>query len=167
MNKDQALLRIEELSKTLHYHNNLYYQKDTSEISDYEFDTLLAELISLEKQQPFIDFSDKMLSLQAQLRTAQTDFQQLLIDNFSKITINRAIENWHQGDFGAFKKSLEKQKIEIPLKKQKEWRELFDSEKATYVSLQTQIENTDKEINNRVYTLYELTQEEIQIIENQ
>jgi hypothetical protein len=62
---------------------------------------------------------------------------------------------------------LEKQKIEIPLKKQKEWRELFDSEKATYVSLQTQIENTDKEINNRVYTLYELTDEEIQIIENQ
>jgi hypothetical protein len=53
------------------------------------------------------------------------------------------------------------------LKKQKEWRELFDSEKATYVSLQTQIENTDKEINNRVYTLYEWTQEEIQIIENQ
>jgi hypothetical protein len=53
------------------------------------------------------------------------------------------------------------------LKKQKEWRERFDSEKATYVSLQTQIENTDKEINNRVYTLYELTQEEIQIIENQ
>jgi hypothetical protein len=54
-----------------------------------------------------------------------------------------------------------------PVEKQKEWREIFDSEKATYVSLQTQIENTDKEINNRVYTLYELTQDEIQIIENQ
>ncbi len=39
--------------------------------------------------------------------------------------------------------------------------------KMTYVSLQTQIESTDKEINNRVYTLYELTEAEIQIIENQ
>ena len=58
-------------------------------------------------------------------------------------------------------------KIETPLKKQKEWREIFDSEKATYISLQTQIENTDKEINNMVYTLYDLTTEEIQIIENQ
>ena len=52
MNKNEALLRIEELSKTLHYHNNLYYQKDTSEISDYEFDIFLAELIALEKEHP-------------------------------------------------------------------------------------------------------------------
>ncbi|WP_018342745.1 NAD-dependent DNA ligase LigA [Cytophaga aurantiaca] len=52
MNKNEALLRIQELSKILHYHNNLYYQKDTSEISDFEFDTLLAELIALEKQFP-------------------------------------------------------------------------------------------------------------------
>src|SRR6185437_10904707 len=50
MNKDEALLRIEELNRILHYHNNLYYQKDTSEISDFEFDTLLNELIQLEKQ---------------------------------------------------------------------------------------------------------------------
>ena len=58
MNKNEALLRIEELNKTLHYHNNLYYQKDTSEISDYEFDALLAELISLEKQYPEYITSD-------------------------------------------------------------------------------------------------------------
>jgi DNA ligase (NAD+) len=58
MNKNDALLRIEELSKTLHYHNNLYYQKDTSEISDYEFDILLAELIALEKQYPEYISSD-------------------------------------------------------------------------------------------------------------
>lgn len=58
MNKKEALLRIEELSKTLHYHNNLYYQKDTSEISDYEFDRLLAELIDLEKQYPEYITSD-------------------------------------------------------------------------------------------------------------
>ena len=52
MNKNEALLRIEELSKILHYHNNLYYQKDTSEISDFEFDILLAEFIALEKEYP-------------------------------------------------------------------------------------------------------------------
>jgi DNA ligase (NAD+) len=52
MNRDEALLRIEELNRVLHYHNNLYYQKDTSEISDFEFDTLLNELIQLEKQYP-------------------------------------------------------------------------------------------------------------------
>lgn len=58
MNKNDALLRIEELTKTLHYHNNLYYQKDTSEISDFEFDKLLAELITLEKEYPEYIASD-------------------------------------------------------------------------------------------------------------
>ncbi|MEO0043261.1 MAG: hypothetical protein RL329_2709, partial [Bacteroidota bacterium] len=79
--------------------------------------------------QSYISLCDKMLSLHAQLQETQTEFNQLLIDNFTKITINRALENWHQGDFGAFKKVLEKQKIEIPLKKQKEWREMFETEK--------------------------------------
>lgn len=52
MNKIEALHRIEELNKTLHHHNNLYYQKDISEITDIAFDELLSELISLEKQFP-------------------------------------------------------------------------------------------------------------------
>ncbi len=119
------------------------------------------------KQLVFIDLADKMLVLKSQLQEIQTAFQQLLLDNFTKITINRAIENWHQGDFGAFKKVLEKQKIEIPLKKQKEWRELFETEKTAYHALQTQIATTETAIDKMVYALYELTAEEIQIIENQ
>ena len=52
MNKSDALLRIEALSKELHYHNNLYYQQDRTEITDFEFDALLAELIELESLFP-------------------------------------------------------------------------------------------------------------------
>ena len=52
MNKEKAAIRIEELSNQLHYHNHLYYQKDTTEISDFEFDQLLNELIQLEKEFP-------------------------------------------------------------------------------------------------------------------
>ena len=52
MTKAEAQIRIEELNRILHYHNNLYYQKDTSEISDQEFDLLLNELIALEKTYP-------------------------------------------------------------------------------------------------------------------
>ena len=52
MNKEKAAKLIEELSNLLHYHNHLYYQKDTTEISDFEFDQLLNELIQLEKEFP-------------------------------------------------------------------------------------------------------------------
>lgn len=52
MNIESAKARIEELSKELHRHNYLYYQQSTPEISDREFDLLLEELISLEKEFP-------------------------------------------------------------------------------------------------------------------
>ncbi|HEX8546361.1 MAG TPA: NAD-dependent DNA ligase LigA [Cytophagaceae bacterium] len=48
----EAGLRIAELSKQINYHNRLYYEKHTSEISDYEFDQLLQELIILENTYP-------------------------------------------------------------------------------------------------------------------
>lgn len=44
--------RIKELTEQLEYHNNLYYNKDDPEISDYEYDKMLRELEELEKQYP-------------------------------------------------------------------------------------------------------------------
>ena len=44
--------RIRELEKVLEYHNNLYYNNDSPEISDMEYDKLLRELEDLEKQFP-------------------------------------------------------------------------------------------------------------------
>lgn len=44
--------RIAELSTLLHNHNHNYYQLSTPTVSDYEFDTLLQELIQLEQQFP-------------------------------------------------------------------------------------------------------------------
>ncbi|MEQ8237860.1 MAG: NAD-dependent DNA ligase LigA, partial [Cyclobacteriaceae bacterium] len=43
---------IIRLTKELNYHNDLYYNKDQSEISDLEFDQLLKKLTLLEKEFP-------------------------------------------------------------------------------------------------------------------
>lgn len=48
----EAEKRIQELSKKLRYYNHQYYQNSISEISDYEFDKMLEELISLEEEHP-------------------------------------------------------------------------------------------------------------------
>lgn len=50
--------RIVELSDLLNYYNHRYYQDSVSEISDYEFDKLLEELIQLENQYPHLKQSD-------------------------------------------------------------------------------------------------------------
>lgn len=44
--------RIYELVKILNYHNRRYYELDAPEISDYEYDMLMNELIALEQQYP-------------------------------------------------------------------------------------------------------------------
>ena len=52
MSPEQAKLRIEELIERVNYYNELYYQQDTTEISDLEFDKLLQELQDLEEKFP-------------------------------------------------------------------------------------------------------------------
>ncbi|MCK5390876.1 MAG: NAD-dependent DNA ligase LigA, partial [Deltaproteobacteria bacterium] len=52
ISKFQAEKRIKKLSKELERHNYLYYIKNSPEISDYEFDTLLKELKEIEALYP-------------------------------------------------------------------------------------------------------------------
>lgn len=44
--------RVQELTKQLEYHNNLYYNMDEPEISDFEYDKMLRELENLEAEFP-------------------------------------------------------------------------------------------------------------------
>lgn len=44
--------RIAELKKTLEYHIDRYYNQDSPEISDYEYDMMMQELKNLEKEHP-------------------------------------------------------------------------------------------------------------------
>ncbi len=44
--------KIDGLKEKILYHNNLYYNQDNPEISDYEYDQLMLELKSLEKEYP-------------------------------------------------------------------------------------------------------------------
>ncbi len=52
MNADQARQEIEKLTKAIDHHNELYYQQSRTEITDQEFDFLLAKLIAIEEQFP-------------------------------------------------------------------------------------------------------------------
>ena len=52
MTKQEAEKRIAQLSREINHHNTLYYQESKTEISDFEFDQLLEELIDLETKFP-------------------------------------------------------------------------------------------------------------------
>lgn len=44
--------KIQKLTETIKYHNDLYYVQDSPEISDFEYDTLLKQLENLEREYP-------------------------------------------------------------------------------------------------------------------
>jgi type II restriction/modification system DNA methylase subunit YeeA len=46
-----------------------------------------------------------------------------------------------------------------------EWMEVFETKKAEAQAIKTEIDKTDKEIDQMVYELYGLTDEEITIVE--
>lgn len=52
MDKASAKIRVDELSRQLEYHNDLYYNMDEPEISDFEYDKMLRELEELEEEFP-------------------------------------------------------------------------------------------------------------------
>ena len=58
MTLDQAKKEIADLTKKINHHNELYYQESRTEISDQEFDQLLATLVKLEEQFPTLKSPD-------------------------------------------------------------------------------------------------------------
>lgn len=58
MTSQEAKKKIQELTDQINYHNDLYYQKNKTEISDFEFDQLLEKLIQLEKEFPELKLPD-------------------------------------------------------------------------------------------------------------
>ena len=56
--------------------------------------------------------------------------------------------------------TVEKQKIVISLQEQSEWLHFFNAQKNKAESLQSAISQTDITINNLVYELYQLNEEE-------
>lgn len=50
--------RMDELIDQINYHSNRYYNDDAPEISDYEYDNLMKELIKIEEENPQIKRAD-------------------------------------------------------------------------------------------------------------
>jgi len=58
MTSAEAKNKIQELTDQINHHNDLYYQKNKPEISDFEFDQLLEKLIKLEAEFPALRLPD-------------------------------------------------------------------------------------------------------------
>ena len=107
-----------------------------------------------------------MLELNKELQNKIKKFKNRVSSNFELKSFSKKLENFYKLDFKEFLKELGKQKIKLSLLEQDEWEEYFENYKINILKLENQIEMTNKEIDTLIYNLYNLTPEEIEIIEN-
>ena len=122
--------------------------------------------LTIDAQQPFIALADTMLSLNSQLQEKRSRFLRRLSENYEGIKITTALQTFDLLDFKGFVAELKKQKIKLSLVQQDEWEDYFNQYRQACQELSEQIQTTDNEIDNKVFDLYGLTQEEREIVIN-
>jgi len=106
-----------------------------------------------------------------ELKNIRYNYVKYIESNYLPIVITRKLQNWHELEFGYFIKELTKAIKKAGGEKltklqEMDWMEVFEAKKAEAQKLKSEIDKTDKEIDTMVYKLYDLTEEEIQIVEN-
>lgn len=151
------------LCKLWIWYNCPELQGGTREIRKVYFENFRIPLDT--DQQPFVALADTMLSLKQQLQEKRNRFLRRLSENLEGVKITTALQNFDQIDFKGFLAELKKQKIKLTLSQQDEWEEYFNCRSKECQELTAQIAATDNEIDRRVYDLYDLTEEERNIVE--
>jgi uncharacterized coiled-coil DUF342 family protein len=116
--------------------------------------------ISPSEQQPFIEKADFMLENNKVLQEKINKFLKRLNGSFEIEKLSKKLEAFYDLEFADFVKELKKKKVVLSLKDQDEWEEYFDSYRNEILELKSRIDACDKEIDEMVFDLYGLSEEE-------
>lgn len=92
-------------------------------------------------------------------------FQSMLQRKFELQDLPKKLQDWYLLSYSDFIKELAKKKIKFSLSQEAEWENYFTQKSKKALALKNQINKTDKEIDQMVYELYGLREEEIEIVE--
>ena len=117
-----------------------------------------------ESQKQLADFADEMIRLNAEISSLSNDFFTILrANNYEIAKIPTALNEFYNLDFKEFLKFT---KLKIDMSKQGDLLKFFNEYKQQCQKLNKQIVKTESKINQAVYKLYELNEDEINMIEN-
>lgn len=152
---------------------NYYYQlinpekgEALAEVKAFHLENLPLKKIDPESQIPFISKANLMLTLNKDLLTKSQKFQRTIQRKFDLEDLPKKLQDWYNLSYSEFIKELAKKKIKLSLSDEAEWEDYFTQESKKALDLKAQIDATDKAIDDMVYGLYGLTNEEIATVEN-
>lgn len=131
----------------------------------------------ISKPNQFNQIIDKMIKLKEQEKLLINSFITFIKSKFQIGDPSKKLRNWYEIDFIEFLKELEKARknvvkerggtyTKLSLREEAEWMQYFNEQKEKSQEIKAQIDKTDREIDQMVYELYGLNEEEILIVEN-
>jgi len=156
---------------------NYYYKKTNSkggnifpQVRISSVEKLPIRIADLVKQNEVILLVEIIETLTKEQSKVVSQLTKYLQSQYSFEKLTKKLQNWYGLDFGAFiielNKAIKKgggqkmSKID-----EMEWMEIFETKKTTVQELITKINISNNEINQMVYELYELTEEERNVVE--
>jgi type I restriction-modification system DNA methylase subunit len=116
-------------------------------------------------QSPFIEIVDLIVNLKKQFREGVYKFVRFINTTYRPKKISSKLKEFYTLSFVDFVKELKNQKAALTKKDEFDLMSLFEEQKSQALSLKNQINKTDNEIDQMLYDLYGLTEEEIRIVE--
>ena len=118
-----------------------------------------------DQQSLFIKKADLMLELNQKFYKMKRRFFSRIQQNLNLYRISKKLDKFYELEFKEFVQELFKKKIKLTLRQQDEWEDYFNKYKKEILELKEKIDRLDREIDEMVYKIYDLTDEEISIIE--
>ena len=113
------------------------------------------------------NLSEKIIEDNKNFLNEINSFHKWLNRTFNIEKLSNKLEKYYELDFDEFIKEMKKKKVNVKQRKTQDLLEKeFNESLETLKPLKDQIQQTEEEINRLVYELYDLTEEEIRIIEN-
>ncbi|MCG8224614.1 TaqI-like C-terminal specificity domain-containing protein [Tenacibaculum finnmarkense] len=150
-------------------------------IKGYQLKSLPIKIANKTQEEKLNNKVNEIIFFNTNFNQIDVNFQNYLKQKFELEKLSKKLQNWHDLEFGDFIKELNKAiksnnkelvKNELPIipvltkLDEMDWMDVFTVKKSEAQALQTQINQTDKEIDTMVYKLYNLTDAEIAIVES-
>ncbi|MCL4386460.1 MAG: N-6 DNA methylase [Cyanobacteria bacterium] len=117
-------------------------------------------------QKAIISNVKNLISFNKNLNEMLSTYLEILKVEFKNIKINKKIESFKKLNFIEFIDEIEKQKIQIQIEQKEKLYNWFKAKVGLIQDLENKIKNMDDEINELIYRIYNLTEDEIKIVED-
>jgi type I restriction-modification system DNA methylase subunit len=152
------------LAKLWIWHNCPELLGGTREIRKVYFEHFPVPQANEEQTVTLSKYATQRAQLTTNLQTQSSKFTRNIQREYNLEKLPGKLENWFQIPFNEFLKELEKNKVKLKLSQKVEWEDYFLQESIKALAIKKQIDTTDKEIDQMVFQLYGLTDDEIRIV---